>query len=174
MGINEGDVSPAGNSGRFIVKDREITGFLTDGDIVGPFTLTYGANVPLETQSGQAHGTIDISNFNEIYEAHFQAGISIGLIPIEWIFGSDDITCGEITCGETDNITDCIPDDICIEIEPYGTFLAGLVINGTMVFTDGTQGNGILNAWVIATLDEEGHVDSFFAGGVTIDGQWKE
>ena len=47
---------PAGNSGRWVVQERMIGGVLTEGDIGGGFTLTYKANVVLETQAGNFHG----------------------------------------------------------------------------------------------------------------------
>lgn len=53
--IDTGDAIPAGQSGRFIVRDRHITGSLTGslGGTTGvPFTITYDSNVPIATQSG--------------------------------------------------------------------------------------------------------------------------
>jgi hypothetical protein len=55
--INPGNVKPAGKSDRFIVEERQVSGRLS-GDLSGPFTLTYAANVPIATQSGQLHGTM--------------------------------------------------------------------------------------------------------------------
>ena len=63
-GIDQGDVKPAGKSGRFVVKDRTVTGALTailPGSPEGRFTFVYGTNVPLLTQSGQIHGTLSIA-----------------------------------------------------------------------------------------------------------------
>ena len=61
-GISPGDVFPAGESGRWVVAEREIEGnFDGDiGDIGGPFTLTYKANVELATQSGNLHGWLTV------------------------------------------------------------------------------------------------------------------
>ena len=62
-GIDQGDVSPAGKSGRFVVKDRTVTGSLTallPGSPEGRFAFVFGTNVPLLTQSGQIHGTLSI------------------------------------------------------------------------------------------------------------------
>ncbi len=52
--IDAGDVKQAGQSGRFIVRDRHIMGTLT-GSIEGaggiPFVITYDSNVSIATQS---------------------------------------------------------------------------------------------------------------------------
>jgi hypothetical protein len=55
--ITPGDVFPAGNSGRFVVAERELGGSIA-GSINGDFTLTYKANVELATQAGALHGTL--------------------------------------------------------------------------------------------------------------------
>ncbi len=56
--INEGVVNPAGDSGRFRVAERSIDGVFTSGQITGPFTLTYHANVVLSSQAGNFQGTL--------------------------------------------------------------------------------------------------------------------
>lgn len=60
--ITPGDVFPAGNSGRWRVIERQITGTLA-GDINGDFTLTYKANVELATQAGNLHGTLEVGSY---------------------------------------------------------------------------------------------------------------
>lgn len=47
----------AGESGRWRVVDRDITGQLS-GDISGSFVMTYRANVELATQAGNLHGNL--------------------------------------------------------------------------------------------------------------------
>ena len=56
--ITPGDVFPAGESGRWRVIERDITGNLS-GAISGDFTMTYKANVELATQAGNLHGTLE-------------------------------------------------------------------------------------------------------------------
>lgn len=46
--ITPGDVGAAGKSGRFVVKDRTVTGVFV-GAISGPFSSTFGTNVPRST-----------------------------------------------------------------------------------------------------------------------------
>jgi len=60
-GISSGDVSPAGDSGRWVVAEREITGTL-DGTISGEFIMTYKANVELQTQAGTLKGTLEVGS----------------------------------------------------------------------------------------------------------------
>jgi len=48
---------PAGESGRWRVIDREITGQLS-GDVSGDFVMNYRANVELATQAGNLHGNL--------------------------------------------------------------------------------------------------------------------
>ncbi|HEY32418.1 MAG TPA: hypothetical protein G4O10_04870 [Dehalococcoidia bacterium] len=59
--ITFGDVFPAGNSGRWIVQEREISGNIS-GALNGAFTMTYKANVVLVTQAGNFHGTFEADN----------------------------------------------------------------------------------------------------------------
>lgn len=62
-GISPGDVFPAGESGRWVVAERELTGTFPDGeDISGDFTLTYKANVELATQAGNLHGELAMND----------------------------------------------------------------------------------------------------------------
>lgn len=56
------NVFPAGDSGRFRVVDRVISGGLS-GDIAGDFILTYKANVDLLTQAGNLHGTLTTGDY---------------------------------------------------------------------------------------------------------------
>lgn len=57
------NVFPAGNSGRFRVVDREISGQLY-GDIEGLFSLAYKANVNITTQAGNLQGTLNTGDYS--------------------------------------------------------------------------------------------------------------
>ena len=62
--ITNGDVMPAGDSGRWRVIERAIYGSFGSGwDIDGDFTLTYKANVELATQAGNLHGTLEAGSY---------------------------------------------------------------------------------------------------------------
>jgi hypothetical protein len=145
--IDLGDVTPAGDSGRFVVKDRTVTGFVDAfgpvGPLVGPFSATFGTNVPITTQAGNIHGTLSLSTFfNGELDAKFIAKsspIAIGLETFELIPGSGI----------------------------FGRY-AGLAIDGKMTFTSGTQGRGDISGefWVIVDAST-GHVLSGAPPGQT-------
>lgn len=59
--VSQGDIFPAGNSGRWVVDERQMFGTI-EGDVNGDFILTYAANVELETQAGSFHGTLEINS----------------------------------------------------------------------------------------------------------------
>jgi len=59
--ITVGAVKPAGNSGRFVVVERQMSGAL-QGSLDSSFTLSYKANVELATQAGELHGTMKLDN----------------------------------------------------------------------------------------------------------------
>lgn len=145
--IDEGAVKPAGQSGRFIVRDRHITGTFA-GDISGGFTVTYDTNVPLATQSGPIHARMVAG----IYEANMTMVSSLGPTPVP---------C-EMPDGKT-----------CLET-PVGNFVPGLLLNGRMNFQSGAKGKGNVSGWLIALLDQEGHITSIVAGQITIVGQWMQ
>lgn len=72
--IDAGHVEPIGDTGRYLVEDRNVLG-QTTGDIEGDFLMTYDANVAIATQSGPLCGTIDFHDEDEdvTYTAHFRA-----------------------------------------------------------------------------------------------------
>ncbi len=124
-GIDQGDVQPAGKSGRFVVKDRTVTGTLTavlPGSPEGRFSFTYGTNVPLLTQSGQIHGTLSIAG-GEI-EARVRARSSLlgyteqGL-PVIAISGRLTFTSGATGTGE-------IEGAIIPVLDPVGLHIIGM------------------------------------------------
>lgn len=115
--IDTGDVRPAGQSGRFIVRERHITGTFT-GSIGGtagvPFVITFDTNVPLATQSGRIHGRLIAG----VYEANVTMASSTGATPVE--------------CDAPDGVT-------CIATSG-GNFVPGLLLNGRMNFLSGANG----------------------------------
>jgi hypothetical protein len=147
VGIDAGEVKAAGKSGRFVVKNRHLTGTLygvvADEQLAGvPFTFTFGTNVPLLTQSGNLHGVLSFGP----YEARIAAKGEIGLTPL--------------TCEDADGVA-CIPT-------PAGNFVPGLIIDGVTTFTHGTTGHGAASAWLIPKIDETGHVIGVIAGQMTL------
>ena len=63
--ITPGTVKPAGDSGRFVVVERDIVGSLS-GSINGAFTLNYKANVELATQAGNLQGAMQVGDSNTL------------------------------------------------------------------------------------------------------------
>ncbi|MDH4083624.1 MAG: hypothetical protein OEV99_10335 [Nitrospira sp.] len=149
--IDTGDVRPAGKSGRFIVRDRQITGTLT-GSIGGtagaPFVITYDSNVPIATQSGRIHARLIAG----VYEANVTMASSTGPTPVE--------------C-ET-------PDGATCFATPAGNFVPGLLLNGRMNFLNGAKGQGTVNGWLIPILDEQGHIVSIAASLLSLSGRWTQ
>lgn len=131
--IDEGQVKPAGGSGRFVVSARSVGGDLYGPDLVGAYTLNFGTNVPITTQSGQFHGTLSVAGG---YEAAVQGSTSLGLTPIGY---------------------------------------PGLLIDGTLTFTEGTQGHGQVSGWLIPNIDPNtGHIVGVLAGAVSVNGAWHQ
>lgn len=149
--IDTGDVRPAGQSGRFIVRDRQITGTFT-GSIGGtagvPFVITYDSNVPIATQAGQIHAHLIAG----VYDANVTMASSTGLTPVP--------------CKDPDGAT-------CIAT-PGGNFVPGLLLNGRMNFLSGANGHGSVTGWLIPIVDAQGHIVSIAASQLTLLGQWTQ
>jgi hypothetical protein len=150
--IDDGDVRAAGNSGRFVVRNRHVGGTLS-GTVGGmvlvnePFTFTFKTNVPIQTQSGNIQGTLTFADF----EAKVIGRSALGVTPLE------------------------CPAEVaerfgCIQTAPGVFFFPGLIITGTVRFTEGTEGSGIVSAFVIPIIDDQGHIVGVFAGGLSIEG----
>ena len=124
--IDEGDVSPAGVSGRFVVKERTITAFL-EGNLNGIGVFTYGTNVPIATQSGSFHGTLTIGD----YEAKVRGKSALGMTPIGFpgllIDGTFAFTSG--TQGRGELHAWLIPD-LDDEGHVIGIIASGMTISG--------------------------------------------
>lgn len=143
--ITVGDVTPAGKSGRFVVKAREVGGWISiNGSGWLPYTFTFGTNVPLTTQSGQIHGTLTAGG----YEAAVHASSQIGATPIP--------------CA-------LVPGAPCV-----GLYLPGLLIDGTFTVTAGADGHGTATGWLIPNIDPAtGHVVGVLGGAIELIGQWQ-
>jgi hypothetical protein len=151
--IDDGDVRAAGNSGRFVVRNRHVGGTLSGfvGDVLfvndpQPFTFTFKTNVPIQTQSGNVHGTLTFGP----YEAKVAAQSELGVTPVPCPAGWEAWGVP----GADGNL-----------------FLPGLLINGTVTFTDGAQGTGTVSGFVIPRLDAAGHIVGIVGGWLTIQGE---
>jgi len=147
-GIDDGDVKPAGKSGRFVVKNRHVTGTLqglVDGDLLAaePFTFTFADNVAITTQSGNLHGVLSLGP----YDAR--------------VVGKSEIGLTTLVCPVPDGVT-------CIQT-PVGNFVPGLIIHGKATFIHGTTGHGTASAWLVPMIDPAtGHIVGVIAGQMTL------
>jgi hypothetical protein len=61
--IDNGNVRPLGNTGKWLVLDRHIQGQFVSGDLsTSPFKLTYGGIFDLATQAGNLVGTMQTAS----------------------------------------------------------------------------------------------------------------
>ena len=154
--IDDGDVKAAGTSGRFVVRNRHVGG--TISGVVGntpinvdgvpqPFTFTFKTNVPIQSQSGNIQGSLAFGN----YEAKVNGTSEIGATPVP-----------------------CPPEYAamfgCIETGS-GLFFPGLLITGSVRFTEGAEGTGTVNAFIIPKLDALGHIVGIEVAGLRIQGE---
>ena len=137
--IDDGDVSAAGASTRFVVKERHITGLL-DGSLLGAYTLTYGSNVPIATQSGNIHGTLSITGPTD-YEAT--------------VTGSSELLAGPVGAF--------LPGTGIV-------LAVALGIEGKLTFTDGAQGHGTFEAGVWVRITPDGHIVGVLPEGLPLFG----
>jgi hypothetical protein len=64
-GIDSGNVKPLGDSGLWLVKDRHIDGYFTEGFPTGQtFRITYGGVFKIATQAGSLAGTMKTGTNN--------------------------------------------------------------------------------------------------------------
>ncbi len=149
MDIDKGDLKAAGDSGRFIVRNRHVDGTLSGsvGGVELPdtfFTFMFKTNVPIQTQSGNIQGYLSFG----IYEAKVIAKSEIGAVPCPagW-------------------------DAWCIEIPSGSLVLPALLINGSVTFTEGTEGHGTVSAYIVPRLGLDGHILGVLAGELMIQGE---
>ncbi|MBM3946195.1 MAG: hypothetical protein FJ315_02185, partial [SAR202 cluster bacterium] len=138
--VDQGSVRPAGNSGRFVVRDRTVTGTLGGPDLVGPYTFVFDTNVPLATQAGQVHGRMTVG-------AH-KMNVVGRSAPAEGPY----LACLDLTCFDPGMIVPVVRTSL----------------SGKVTFLEGAQGNGdfTASAWLIITLD--GHIVAVLPGGVPL------
>ena len=121
-GIDQGNVIPAGKSGRFVVKDRTVTGTLAallPGSPEGRFAFVYGTNVPLLTQSGQIHGTLSIDGGEIEAKVHAESvlqGLTPEGLPIIGISGKLTFTSGATGTGEIQGVITPVLDPVSLHI----------------------------------------------------------
>ncbi|HEV8309929.1 MAG TPA: hypothetical protein VGW35_19875 [Methylomirabilota bacterium] len=140
--IDEGAVTPAGESGRFVVKNRTVSGTLDGPDITGPFLLDFGTNVPIATQSGQIHAKLTFAN------PQTQASGS----------GSSNFILGPAV----------VPPGFPCDGQPKVVVVLG--ITGSLTFTGGgVQGNGDVEGTFTVAIDPAtGHIVGLVPSGLPL------
>lgn len=120
--VSAGTVLPAGNSDRWRVIEREVTGSLSGGGLDGAFTLIYRANVAsLETQAGNFHGRLTAGA--NVLEVNGKSE------PIQFVTLIPN------------------PNPNPAPGEPAYLPVFKLVISGHFTFIDGAQVNGTFAGW---------------------------
>ena len=149
--ITDGTVKPAGDSGRWIVVERKISGKVTISDITSPFTLdfdvNYTGNVAIYTQAGNIHGRITTGSYVFNMNAKSQPLVLVGSLTLPGI--------GEVPVYK-------------------------LTITGHWSIIQGAHGEGDLSASVCFIPTPDGHVgqivDSawgFEDSTFNLTGQWQ-
>ncbi|MFC2038793.1 hypothetical protein ACFLUG_03370 [Chloroflexota bacterium] len=149
LGILPSDEFDAGNSGRVVVQERQLMGYLAGPDISGPFIMTYQANVELYTQEGNFHGTLLV--LDDAYNPTYNLKVN-----------------GKSGSDQPVPVFDPIP------IFPEGYHLEmTLTINGNYTFADGAKGEGKFEGSVIAKLTPQGHIYAFGDSAISLAGKWQ-
>ena len=147
--VSPGEISPAGNSGRWIVDERQMFGALS-GHVNGDFTLTYAANVELKTQAGSFHGTLEVDSL------------------LFKVRGKSQLVGPCSYYGIVDTLYGPVPTNICT-----------LETSGGWTLIQGAKGNGdyygLATVLIASAGPLEGHILAIvpYASGFTMTGQWK-
>lgn len=156
LGIDPGTVKAAGNSGRWIVSERQVIGMLT-GHANGMFTLTYKANVDSE-QTGTFHGELVVGEFVFKVRGKSELGDPTGQ-------GMFDV---EIPNPNPP------PDTITIQVP---VVFCPLTTTGKWTLIEGAQGNGDYNATIEVAIAVDGpfagHIVGIVSSSVSLTGKWK-
>ncbi len=164
IGIDQGDIKAAGNSGRWIVKDRTLFGAFTDGpaSILGSFTMTYHANIEsTDSQAGSLQGVLVVGDYKLNVTAKTTPIVPTTYPPTIYPKSIDIPGVGTVNTL----VTDCL-----------------LELNGSWTMTSGSVGNGTVDADIFVQICVvctdypalEGHVVGFLdTSSFILDGHWK-
>ena len=163
--ISPGTVFPAGQSDRWVVVERELTGELS-GDISDDFTMTYKANVEsVVTQAGNLHGTLEAGDYVLKVNGKIQP-LDLEATTPEWVQLTEDWYVPS-------------PDPPYYYVIPAGTWyppgypMPKLTISGYWSFIEGARGQGDFKAWAQFTTDMYGHVNAIYFSAFDLDGRWQ-
>jgi len=170
IGIDQGDIKAAGNSGRWVVSERNLYGgfgFFGDSPAQYGFTLNYHANIDsVYTQAGNLQGVLSI------WDTPYALNLT----------GTTDPAYPD----PVDEYGYPIPYQKIISPDPFITMVVAnyvLHLEGRWTFISGAIGNGTFEADVVVQIciDEDnypalvGHIVGFVESesSFTLDGHWK-
>jgi hypothetical protein len=126
FGIDQGVTKAAGNSGRWIVGDRNLFGVFLGGSLGGPvpFTMTYHANIESTTsQAGNLQGVLVVGD----YELNV-TGSTAPAVPISGPYQEPGFTIP----GVPGTFSDMWLMDFVLELDGSWAMIRGSVGNGTL------------------------------------------
>jgi len=145
--IDEGEVTPIGNTGYYRVNDRHVWGTLggedsegSESDIEGSFFMTYDAIVAIETQEGPFWGELEL--YDEVDDITYTAR-----------FHSQSE--GELT-----------------SFEPGVGGTMELEIEGRLRFIDNACGRADFDGSIEVALDAAGHIAGILGSEFSVEGYW--
>lgn len=155
ISITPGEVRPAGNSGRWVVKDRDIIINFGTGDLLeGDYTLTYHTNVVVDVE-------------DEI----LQAGNLQGILTEN---DGDNALNVRGTISPAQAVSDSFP--LTIGVDPLGNPIEILVavhvihIEGRWTFISGGPGNGTFTGDIFVLICEDDNDLGELIVGYDLDG----
>jgi hypothetical protein len=146
-GITPGDVDAAGASGRFVVKDRTLSGVFLPGDISGPFSFTFGTNVPLQTQSGQFHGSLNVP----------ATGVQAAARGSSKLAGEPALAC--LAACAVPGFPAGVPYAVAVSLD----------LTGSLTYTAGARGVAVIDGTITVAIDPDtGHILFLVPQGVPL------
>ncbi len=145
--IDEGEVTPIGNTGYYWVNDRHVWGTVGAGepqelesDMEGSIFMTYDAIVAIENQNGPFWGELQL--YDKV----------------------EDITCTATFHAQSEG-----------ELTSFDPNVGGamqLEIDGRLIFTNYANGRADFDGSIEVALDPEGHISGILSSDFTIEGWW--
>ena len=161
LGIDPGTVKAAGESGRWIVSERQVIGMMSiSGYPYDIFTMTYKANVDSD-QAGTFNGELVVGSLIFKVRGKSELGLPTG----QGMFGV------EIPNPEPPYD----PPTIIIQVP---VVFCPLTTVGSWTLIEGAQGNGDYNATVSVAIAVDGpfkgHIVGIVDSSVSLTGKWKQ
>jgi len=158
LGIDPGTVKAAGQSGRWIVSERQVIGMMSVCEAAPEmFTMTYAANVDSD-QNGTFHGELVVGSlvFKVRGKSEMGAPTGFGTVVVE--------------------VPNPYPPPDTIPVEVPVVFCP-LTTSGTWNLIEGAQGNGDYNTTITVAIATDGpfqgHIVAVVDSSVSLTGKWR-